>query len=457
MSHKQSILHITPHLGGGVGYIILKWIKKENTCHLHTVVSLDKNNNKDWIEVDNQCEYATIHDDCFAREDFKNFLDANIKQADIVLVHWWNHPLLYDVLMNFQWPPCRLLLWSHVNSLFPPYTIPERLFDFVDRFVFTSPVSYECKEVKNLSDENKEKLDVIWSAVEDEDFNNLERIPHTGFNVGYTGTVDFGKLNQNFIKLCSQVNIPDVRFVVTSGDSQQHLINEAIDAGIWEKFAFLGRVPSVARVLSKIDVYGYPLQSQNFSTCELALGEAMIAGCVPVVLANPTEKRIVKHMETGIIANTLEEYPRAIEYLYKNPDILVRISENAKIFAKSQYDINKTISSWNKTFEKAMELEKREHTWDKIKSGNYFPFELYIESLGGKEGYACPFFDYLKASGTASKKSAVSEIQKLFRSNPMFFSKSKGSVMQYLQFFPDDNILNEWKELLNIIIEERKK
>jgi glycosyltransferase involved in cell wall biosynthesis len=456
MGHKLSILHITPHLGGGIGSVILNWIKKDSSGYLHTILSLDKNNNKDWTEINKQCEYVAIHDDCFKKEDFKVFLNANVKQADIVLVHWWNHPLLYDVIMNFQWSPCRLLLWSHVNSLFPPYTIPEKLFDFVDRFVFTSPVSYECKEVKKYYN-NKWKMDVIWSTVGVEDFDNLEKIQHHGFNVGYVGTVDFGKLNREFINLCSQVNIPDVRFVVTSGDSQQHLINEAINADIWEKFSFLGRVPSVPVILSKIDVFGYPLHSQNFATCEQALGEAMMAGCVPVVLANPTEKYIIKHMETGMIANTLEEYPEAIEYLYKNPDELTRMSKNAKVYAKRQYDINKTIQDWNKTFEKAMELEKKERIWDSMKSGNYLPFELYIESLGGREGYGCPFFDYLKASDIVAKRNAISGIKRVFCSNPMFFSKSKGSVMQYLQFFPNDSVLNEWRELINLIIEDRRK
>ena len=431
--------------------MILNWVKKDSFGYLHTIISLDKNNNKDWKEVDEKCEYVSIYDDCFKKDGFKDSLNDNIEQADIILVHWWNHPLLYDVIINFQWPPCRLILWSHVNSLFPPYTIPRRLFDFVDRFIFTSPVSYECKEVKNLSYANKEKTDVIWATVGVEDFDNLEKIPHQGFNIGYVGTADFGKLNHNFISLCSQVNIPDVRFVVISGDSQQHLVNEAIDAGIWDKFIFLGcvpRIPNIPRVLPKIDIFGYPLQPQNFATCEQALGEAMMAGCVPVVLANPAEKYIIKHMETGMIANSLEEYPEAIEYLYKNPDELTRMSNNAKVYAKGQYDINKTIRDWNKTFEKAIKLEKGKHAWDSIKNKNYFPYELYIESLGGEDGYGCSFFNYLNASDAAFKKSAASEIQMFFRSNPIFSSKSKGSVMQYLKFFPDDTILKEWEKLI---------
>jgi len=455
--NKLSILHITPHLGGGIGSVLLNWLKKDNNNNFHTILSLDKNNNKDWREINNQCKYADIHDGCFIRNDIIDFLKINIKQADIVIIHFWNHPLLYDVITNFQWPICRLLLWNHVNGLFPPYTIPEKLFGFVDYFVFTSPVSYECDTVKNLSDVNKEKISVIWSTVGTEGFEDLEKVPHTGFNVGYVGTADFGKLNHNFINLCSEVNISGIRFIVISGDSQQHLINEAIEAGIWEKFNFLGcvpRIPNIPHVLSKIDVFGYPLQPQNFATCEQALGEAMMAGCVPVVLANPPEKHIIKHMKTGMIANTLDEYPRAIEYLYKNPDHLERISKNARVYARNLYDISKTIDAWNEIFEKTMKLEKREHAWDIAKDKKYLPFELYIESLGGVDGYGYPFLNYLNATDLTSKKGAISEIQMLFHLNPMFFSKNKGSLMQYFHFFPHDNILKEWE---NLIMTEMRK
>jgi glycosyltransferase involved in cell wall biosynthesis len=441
MSNKK-ILHITPHLGGGVGSVVLNWMKKDASGHRHTILSLDRNNNTDWIEVNENCENVVIHDDFYKQTNFETSLPDLIQQNDIVLIHWWNHPLLYDVMANLQWSESRIIAWNHVNSLFPPYSMPLKLFDFVDGLVFTSPVSYECPEIKKLTDSQREKISVIWSTVGVEDFENLEKIPHDGFNVGYVGTVDFGKLNRNFINLCSQVNIPSVHFIVTSGDSQQRLIDEAIETGIWEKFRFLGRVPRVPRILSETDVFGYPLQSRNFATCEQALGEAMMAGCVPVVLANPTERYIVKHLETGIIASSPEEYPRAIEYLYQNPLELKRLAENAKEFAKKQYDIIQTIQQWNDLFDRIMSAEKTAKAWDSAsKKLPYMPYMLYIESLGE---YAGPLQEYILAQNIKQKAEAMKAIKLLFDSNPMFYSKNKGSVLQYLSFFSGDKTLQEW-------------
>jgi len=440
----MNILHITPHLGGGIGTVVLNWVQKDNSNTVHTIISLDKNNNPDWIKADAGSPRVSIFDNCYNSIGFKDFLLKNIETADIVLVHWWNHPLLYEILVKFQWPPCRLIIWDHVNSLLPPYSTPLKLFEFVDYFVFTSPVSYECPEIKKLHDKSKEKITVIWSTVGVEGFENLEKIPHDTFNIGYVGTVDFGKLNRNFISLCASVNIPNARFVVTSGDSQRHLIDEAKDMGIYEKFEFLGsvpRVPCVPRILQEIDILGYPLQPQNFATCEQAIGEAMMAGCVPVVLGNPTERYIVKHLETGMVAETLDDYPRHIEWLYHHPDERKRIAENAKVWAKQRYDIQMTMREWQGLFEKAMHLDKSPRSWNKEKNGSMTAAELYAESMGE---YGTPFVEYMRAGSAAGKNEYLRQIKDLFDTNPMFYSRNKGSVLQYLRFFPEDAVLREW-------------
>lgn len=442
---EKNILHITPHLGGGVGSVVLNWMKKDSTDTNHTIVVLDKNNNKDWIEVNENCKNVNIFDASYFRSDFKEFLTQNIINHDIVLIHWWNHPLLYDVMINFDWCECRLIMWNHVSGLFAPYVITQNDIDFCDKFIFTSPVSYEAKEIQNLSEEKKQKLDVIWSTIGVEDFKNLKRTEHDNFIVGYTGTVDFGKLNPNFIDLCTKVQNPDIKFVVCSGDSQQHLIDEAKAKGISDKFSFEGRVPSILPYLAKFDVFGYPLQPQHFATCEQSLGEAMMAGCVPVVLNNPTERYIVKHMETGIVANSLEEYSQAIEYLYNNRDLMKKLAANAQKYAEEQYDIQKTINKWHRILDEEMNLPKKKRIWNSDFSTHISPAELYIASL---ENHAKPLINYLDAQTTSQKQTALLEIKELFDTNSMFYSQNKGSVLQYLRFFPNDKNLQIWGDII---------
>jgi hypothetical protein len=53
----MNILHITPHLGGGVGTVIMDWIEKDNPeeCDKHNIMCLDYLNPKaaDWAHRNN--------------------------------------------------------------------------------------------------------------------------------------------------------------------------------------------------------------------------------------------------------------------------------------------------------------------------------------------------------------------------------------------------------------------
>ena len=45
----MNILHLTPHLGGGVGTVVLNWLKQEHrrkTGRTHVVLCLDVNRNR---------------------------------------------------------------------------------------------------------------------------------------------------------------------------------------------------------------------------------------------------------------------------------------------------------------------------------------------------------------------------------------------------------------------------
>ncbi len=442
MPYQFKILHITPHLGGGVGSVVLDWIRKDFFENIHTVVSLDKNKNLDWRTI--YKKNVTFYDNFYKKKDLIPDLSKKTKYADIIILHWWNHPLLYDIIINFTWPVCRLVAWNHASGLYPPYTIPLKTIEFVDIFIHTSPVSYESQNIKVLSDSQKKKIRHIWSTTELTQYDSLQHMPQKKFTVGFMGTADFAKLHPQFIEMCLNVSRKNIQFVVCSGDSQEHLVQQAELSGKRDKFLFRGK-GNPKEEFPCYDVFGYPLQPNHFGTCEQVLGEAMMAGCVPVVLNNPAERYIVDHKKTGIIANSPEEYSRWIEYLYDHPDFVKELAANARIAAREKYDLNKTISRWNKVFSEMMTSPKKTRTWDD-KNYKRSPAQLYAESLGE---YGKPFFDYLHAQKDDEKNNAEQKIRELFQTNLMFASKSKGSVLQYLQFFPDDVALKAWSNLLN--------
>ena len=438
--HK--ILHITPHLGGGVGSVLLNYLAKakKDSAFVHQILSLEYANEKALL-ASKTLGFSLMDK---MSSDHEGLLKA-IAEADIVLIHWWNHPLLYAFLVRETLPPARIIFWSHISGFSAPYVFNEPALNYPDLFVFTSPLSLEVAEVKNLREERQDALRVVWSTGGIENAACVMPKPHTGFNIGYIGTVDYGKMHPHFLKMSSMVKIPDAQFVVCGGPSEKQIQEESMQYGRGERFVFTGQIKDVSNYLSEFDIFGYPLASYHFGTCEQALGESMAAGVPPVVLANRTERYIVDDGVTGIVAADEESYARAIEGLYRNPDLRQRLSDNARKAAKQRYSLDLMITLWEKVFNETLSFPKNTRQWTGKYSGkNVSPTNIFLESLGthGEE-----FLCSLNAHDENDKEAAKDGIRKLYESSHLWNSRTRGTAHHYHYFFPEDKILKCWSDL----------
>jgi hypothetical protein len=215
---RKNILHITPHLGGGVGKVLLNYLKntKANSSFSHKILSLEYANKEALLSVRKAgisiVDRMSLHPAAI--------LDA-VAVADVVLVHWWNHPLLYAFLVRESLPACRLVFWSHISGFHPPYVFARQALAYPDLFVFTTPISFQTSEVKYLDKLTRRKLRVIWATGGMGEALGVRPKPHAGFNIGYIGTVDYAKMHPHFLKMCSEVNIPAARFIICGGSDEK--------------------------------------------------------------------------------------------------------------------------------------------------------------------------------------------------------------------------------------------
>lgn len=316
MHSNKTVLHLTTHLGGGVGRVVLNYLAKakKDSKFIGSVASLDYIN-------DNAKKVLSKFDIEFLENLSQNHerLVEWIKSFDIVLIHWWNHPLMYEFLVKATLLECRVVFWSHISGLHSPSNFTKPVFDYADTFVFTTPISYDADVVKKeLTQQVREKILVIWSTGGLEHVKNVKLKKHKSFNVGYIGTVDYAKLHRNFLEISSQVDIDDIKFIVCGGDDEKKIENEAKVKKIDDKFDFLGPVDDITVFLEKFDLFGYPLSPYHFGTCDQVLAEAMACGIVPVVFGNPMEAYMVEDNVTGLVVNNEKEYSKAIEKLYSD-------------------------------------------------------------------------------------------------------------------------------------------
>jgi glycosyltransferase involved in cell wall biosynthesis len=176
---------------------------------------------------------------------------------------------------------------------------------------------------------------------------------HDGFNVGYVGTVDWKKMHPEFFTICKELQrkIPAIRFTVVGenkifqslGKEQDFISLGRLDID------FIGKVDDVAPYLAEMDVFAYPLRPDHYGTCEIALGEAMAAGVVPVVMDNPAERLIC-----GPGAKDEAEFIRTIEILHELPKFREELSVIVKENAHKRYSVDNMIASWDRVFQEMM-------------------------------------------------------------------------------------------------------
>lgn len=439
---KHIVLHITPHLGGGVGRVLLNYLEKvkENPDFLHKVLSL---------EYANDTALSALQSTGFSLTDKMSAnhygIIAAIAAADIVLIHWWNHPLLYDFLVRTELPPCRMVMWSHISGFHPPYVFTEKILRYPDLFVFTTPVSYETKDVQNLSDEIKKRLRVVWSTGGIDHVKSVKPQAHTGFNIGYIGNVDYAKLHPNFLTLCSNVDIPNVKFIVCGGLSEKKIMREAEQQGISAKFKFTGLISDITEYLKLFDVFGYPLAAYHYGTCDQVLAESMAAGVVPVVLPNRMEKYMVKDGISGIVAKDENGYVEALRYLYDNKDLRITLSNKAKEYAIKTFSLDAMIKDLESIFEEVLTYTKTPKKWDIIQNTQKITaMDVFLESLGN---YGKDFYNYLNAKSKNERIESIKRIKKLAET-ALWKSETKGTAHHYNYFFRTDKSISVLSQLM---------
>ena len=398
----KNILHITPHLGGGIGTVLLNWLTYDK-YDSHSVITLDYANDN----AVSTCKANNIP--LFPQLNYSD-ISEKIKGYDIVVIHFWNHPLLYDFLIRTQLPESRLIFWSHVSGANPPYVFNEKLFNMCEKFVFTTPLSFKYVT-------EHPKFATILSTGGTEKFLNLEKEKHEGFNIGYIGTIDFAKMHPDYIETVSKTEADKI--YITGGGK-----NSIDFENLSERFVVTGKVNNVAEILSKLDVFAYMLNPNHYGTGEQVIQEAMASGVVPVVMNNPCEMSLVKHLETGLIAKSAKEFIDYVNLLKNDTFLREKLSKNAREYARKNFSVKNLTEMWRKIFDEVMEYPKTSKKWFTDKS-NFTSYDIFLESLG-------KYRDIFEGKTKEELKAILKQ--------PNWNSDTKGTPKQYYDFLGGEEL-----------------
>lgn len=437
MEIDMKILHITTHMGGGAGNAISDMILLDRK-NQHRLICLQGCEKRQFID---RCLERGI---CVLEQPDASLEAEEIGRADVVIMHWWHHPVMCGFLARFPEIPCRLVLWSHISGC--GYPILHKSFvALFDRVFFTSPCSYENPEWQSAEIEViRKKSDIVYGL------GNLEALreewpPRQAgekFVVGYVGTLGNAKLNERFPEFCMEVigRIPQVRFLMVGDlDDAQWLLKEIAHKGLEEYFAFTGYCTDVRKQLAKMDVFGYPLNEKHFGTTENAILEAMAAKLPVVALRQNTEKYIVSHLKTGMLVRDKREYADAIHALYRDPELRKTMGEMARAAVFEKYSAQRNVEAFRTGLECVRQKEKRSVHFE-AQCGKQ-PYEWFLSGLDAAEERW--FRDSLESG--RKKEAAEEHIRTCM---PILRAKSKSSVFQFAEYYPEDRVLRGWRDIM---------
>lgn len=319
----MKILHVTPHLGGGVG-----------KAHAAISGALGKEVDQTFLllEEPRDRRYADMIEAGGARvivADSLGHVADLAGTADIVQFEFWNHPRLFECLARCAFPAMRSVFWSHISGLARPVIQPG-LIEEAGRFVFTTEASRSSPAIAALSETAQKKVVVINSGFGFPDALRRPRAHDRGPIIAYLGTVDFVKMHPGFFDAIDRLKGDDICVSVWGAvDPTGPVAARARAMRHPERITFMLETAEPAVALSGADIFFYPLQPHHYGTAENALIEAMSLGLTPVVLDNPAEMAIVHHGETGFIARSIEECVLLLQVLLASPELRERVSRNA--------------------------------------------------------------------------------------------------------------------------------
>ena len=320
----MKVLHVTPHLGGGVG-----------KAHAAISAALPKEAVEQTfllLEEPRDRRYAETIKAGGARVVIADGLDHVARlagAADIVQFEFWNHPRLFECLAHCAFPALRSVFWSHISGLSKPW-IPPGLMEGAGRFVFTTEASRAIPSIAVMAEAARRKIAVINSGFGFSDGRRRAPSKDRKPAIAYLGTVDFVKMHPGFFDAIDGLVGNDIRVSVWGSlDPLGPVAERARAMRHPERIKFCGETTDPAVALSETDIFFYPLQPDHYGTAENALVEAMSLGLTPVVMDNPAEIAIIGDSKTGFIARSVEECISLLQMLLLLPELREKISRNA--------------------------------------------------------------------------------------------------------------------------------
>jgi len=426
------IAHIAAHTGGGVGSVLGSFFQISASLGVaNDLFCLDscKSNFADLTGL------GSAHDG-LALEPTRPFI-GDLDQHDMIVIHYWNHPLMAKFLVEADFPAARIVVWSHNSGLFEPHVIPSYLFQLASRVLFSSLCSYSSPNLQYRIHSSPEKFGSVHSTHVLDEFLKigLQRgIRGDARRLLYVGTVSDSKLHPQSAEIFAHLSKVGFDVQVVGGPDHRALEQRVSDLG--GEIEVIGPVSHVQDFYRNADIFVYPLRREHYGTGEQVILEAMASGLPVVAFDNPAESTILSS-GGGTLVATVSDYVQAVKTLQLHSDLYGETSAVGQRRARQEFSAARMTETFLGHLSDVMKQEKRVPASSARQVRGLDELAMYaLNSLF--DG------DEVVRDMIANPKDApnlmFSRIERFLRNpceRPRWLSKTKSTPRHYLQYFPD--------------------
>jgi len=415
-----------------VGSVLLDWIKNSKA---HTIACLDVCR-KNAVGLPKLDEFD-IYDSLYAKS--KDVLIDLVQHSDIVLLHYWNHPLLTRLLVVDGLPPSRFLCWCHISGLWEPSIIPQHLIDICEKVIFTSTISKQSDYLAKQILVSPNKFDTIHSTRDLKPYLRISEhreYVETAKKLLYIGTVSFSKLHPTSLSIISQLLKLGFQITLVGGPDHNSLYQQ-ISHNI-DNIQFVGEVVDIIPYLTDADIFIYPLSQRHYGTGEQSILEAMASGLPVVAFNNPAEAAILQDKETGFLVTSPSEFVKSVISIANSPTLRQQVGTASAKKVQSNYTIAQNTVAFNTLFQTTYAIPKVERLPHKrtlqLPDIDSSLLGFILSSFQNKEYLR----SLLKLKNDYERITNISSYikNKVINGELIWTSATKGSPFHYESYFP---------------------
>lgn len=351
-------------------------------------------------------------------------LPEEVGEADIVVIDYWNHPLMMELLQS-EFEPSRIVISSAVAGNTLPQIISQQLAAFPDLWISGCPMGSGALGLNAVP----AGLHHIPALADMQRLDGFAPRQHVGIRAAYLGSLELTKLHRRFPELVHMTH-ESVSFDLigdASAESIAELRRRLAEVQVSERVTLSGHVEDISTALASADLFAYPLNPKSSATSEKALQEAMWVGLPPVLLAGTASANWIESGRTGVVAPSLLCFAEELGRLSQDESLRQQMGQAARAFAREHFDPAVNCSRLRDLYIQVLDLPKRHRE------------TLHTHAALGAEIFL------------AAIDSTSSEFNKLMRhtaqlSEPelLLLLHGEGGLIHYHHHYPRDPTLGGW-------------